>query len=93
MEHMQKQFTLDFTNCSTLAEIYAIIKKELKLPEWFGENLSAFWDALTGMVQTPAVLTVHKKVANELLLPDVDKLIAIARRAEKEGYLTVAVIE
>ena len=93
MEHKQKQFILDFTNCSTLEEIYAVVKNRLDLPDWFGENLSAFWDALTGMVQTPAVLTIHKKVANKQLLPDVDKLITVARRAEKEGYLTVVVIE
>lgn len=88
-----KQFELDFSNCSTLGEIYAVIKKELELPEWFGGNMSAFWDALTGIIEIPAVIIFHKEVRNKDLSPFIEKLIEIAHRAEGEEYLELAVIE
>ena len=88
-----KQFELDFSNCSTMGEIYAVIRKELELPEWFGENISAFWDALTGIIEVPAVITFHKQVRNADLIPYIDELITIARRAEREEYLDLVIIE
>ena len=66
---------------------------ELDLPEWFGGNMSAFWDALTGIIEVPAVIIFHKQVRNKDLSPFVEKLIEIAHRAEREEYLELAVIE
>ena len=88
-----KQFELDFSKCSTLGEVYDVIKYELDLPEWFGGNMSAFWDALTGIIEVPAVIIFHKQVRNKDLSPFVEKLIEIAHRAEREEYLELAVIE
>ena len=87
-----KHFELDFANCSTLGEIYDVIKNELELPEWFGGNMSAFWDALTGIIEVPAVITFRKQVQNKNLSPFVEKLIEIAHRAEREAYLELTVI-
>ena len=88
-----KQFELNFSNCSTLGEVYDVIKNELDLPEWFGGNMSAFWDALTGIIEVPAVIVFYKQVRNKDLSPYIEKLIEIAHRAESEGYLELAVIE
>lgn len=94
MEERQiAQFVLDFSNCTTLGEIYAVIQQELELPEWFGNNLSAFWDALTGMISVPAVLVFYKRTPNAELQSYLDKIIAVARRAEQEEYLGITVIE
>ena len=57
-----KKFQLDFSKCTTWGEIYAVIKRELELPEWCGENVNALWDALTGIMHVPAEITVSKKV-------------------------------
>ena len=57
-----KQFVLDFSKCSSVGEVYAVIKKEMELPAWFGNNLSAFWDGLTGLIEVPA----EKKITWEL---------------------------
>lgn len=88
-----KQFTLDFSECRSIGEIYAVIKKEMKLPEWFGSNLSAFWDGLTGMIEVPAVIVFYKHAKNKELLSYIDKLISIAHRAEGEDYLEITVVE
>ena len=91
--NQQKRFVLDFASCSTVGELYLVIKKEMDLPEWFGNNLSAFWDGLTGMIEVPAVIVFYKRTKNRELLGYVEKLIAVARRAEKENYLGITVIE
>lgn len=92
-ENKVKRFVLDFSKCSSIGEIYAIIKKEMELPAWFGNNLSAFWDGLTGMIEVPAVIVFYKRARNTELLDYVEKLITIARRAEKEEHLGITVIE
>lgn len=88
-----KQFTLDFSECRSIGEIYSVIKKEMELPEWFGSNLSAFWDGLTGMIEVPAVIVFYKRAKNKELLSYIDKLISIAHRAEGEDYLEITVVE
>jgi RNAse (barnase) inhibitor barstar len=50
---------------ATEAEIYAAYARSLTLPEWFGANLDALWDALSGLVETPVEIVHHG-------LPDAD---------------------
>lgn len=73
---------LDFSGCNYLGEIYEVIKKELELPEWFGANLDALWDAVTGMMYTPAEIRIYRSVSNSKLLPEVDKIITLFHEAE-----------
>ena len=87
-----RKYQLDFSNCTTWGEIYAVIKNELELPQWCGENINAFWDALTGIMYVPAEITVGRTVANKSLIPIVEQLIAVMREAEAE-YGEITVIE
>lgn len=38
---------LDFSKCEYLGEIHQVIQEKLELPQWYGGNLDALWDALT----------------------------------------------
>ncbi len=87
-----KKFQLDFSRCTTLGEIYGAIKEELELPQWCGENLDALWDAVTGMMYTPAQIAVSKKVKNHELASDVQQIISVLYEAE-EKYGQITVIE
>ena len=87
-----KECVLDFSECSYIGEVYAIIKKELELPEWCGSNINAFWDALTGIMYVPAEITVSKKVANKELDSVVAQIIAVMYEAE-QTYHEIKVIE
>ena len=87
-----KKFQLDFSKCTTWGELYAVIKKELELPEWCGENINALWDALTGIMYIPAEISVSKKVANKGLGPIVEQIIAVMHKAEN-AYHEIVVIE
>ena len=45
-----KDRVLDFSKCKYLGEVHELIKKELELPEFYGCNLDALWDAITGLM-------------------------------------------
>ena len=87
-----KKFQLDFSKCTTWGEVYAVIKRELELPEWCGENVNALWDALTGIMYVPAEITVSKKVANKGLVSVVEQIVAVMYEAENT-YHEITVIE
>ena len=82
---------LDFSECRYLGEIYEVIKNELELPAWFGANLDALWDAITGIMYTPAEIRISRTVGRSELLLDVDEIIAVFREAE-EKYHEISVI-
>lgn len=92
MKREIRKFGLDFSECSTWGEVYREIKKKLELPDWCGENLDALWDAVTGMMYTPAQITVNKKVKNNRLAADVQQIISVLYEAE-EKYGQITVIE
>lgn len=41
--------TLDFTICRNEPELYAVMRREMEWEDWYGENLDALWDILTGL--------------------------------------------
>lgn len=82
---------LDFTDCTTLGEVHLLIKEVLELPDFYGENLSALWDSLTGIMYVPANITI-KKSSTKSLNSEMDEIIGIFNRAKKlygEIILTV----
>ena len=87
-----KECVLDFSECSYIGEVYAIIKKELELPEWCGENLDALWDAVTGIMYTPANITIRSTIRREELQQSVDDIITVFREAEEEYHEITVVI-
>lgn len=46
-----KLIEIDFSNCKYIGSVHKEIKEKLELPEWYGENLDALWDALIGIAQ------------------------------------------
>jgi len=85
-------FTLDFSECKSVMEVYAVIRSGLDLPDWVGNNRSAFWDSLTGIMYTPAVITVKQNFSDPQLHDYIEKLIEIMyEAAEKYGEITVKI--
>ena len=50
-----KKVILDFTCAETREEIHEILKRELDLPEYYGNNLDALYDCLTDIREDTAV--------------------------------------
>ena len=90
-ERELRRFSLDFSECRYLGEIYAHIKSVLELPKWCGENLDALWDALTGMMYTPAEVTIIPEVRRKELQEDVKEIISVFQEAQQE-YNEISVI-
>ena len=89
-----RRFNLDFSECRYLGEIYAHIKNVLELPQWCGENLDALWDAVTGMMYTPAEIIICPKVKRKELQDDVKEIIAVFQEAQQEyNEISISVIE
>ena len=93
-ERELRRFSLDFSECRYLGEIYAQIKRVLELPHWCGENLDALWDAVTGMMYTPAEVTIIPQTRRKELQEDVKEIITVFQEAQDEyNEISVIVLE
>lgn len=48
-----KTVYIDFTDIGDDEDFYAQLKEKLILPEYFGDNLDALYDSITGAVELP----------------------------------------
>lgn len=44
---------IDFSEIGDYEDFYEILKQKIKLPEYFGDNLDALYDSITGFVELP----------------------------------------
>jgi len=89
-----KERILNFSQCKYLSEVHHIIQQELELPDWYGRNLGALWDSLTGIMYTPAEVTIiyNPNCKDEALAAEIDKMIEIFKSAAEEyGEIVVHV--
>ena len=92
-EKPAKDRYIDFTGCKTLGEIHLVIKEILELPDFYGENLDALWDSVTGLMYWPANIKIKKGGASELS-QEIEKIIEVFKEAKEEyGDITVTVLE
>ena len=56
-----KSITINFSKCKYPMDLHSEIKEKLELPEWYGNNLDALSDMLTGFIETPINITVTFK--------------------------------
>ncbi len=92
-EYTIKHFDIDFTDCRYIGELYRELKKKLELPEWCGENLDALWDALTGIMYTPADISVIKTTAWQDIQEHADSIVEVMQEAEaKYREISVSIL-
>ena len=87
-----KSITVDFSGCKYPLDLHNKVREALELPEWYGNNLDALWDMLTGFIETPINITaVYKPETKyaEGLRESVIKIIEVFREAadEDEGIV------
>ena len=73
-------------------DLHKEIREKLDLPEWYGNNLSALWDMLTGFMETPVSITVIFKPetnAAENLNENVLKIIETFKEAAEEEEIEI----
>ena len=82
-----KKIIINFSLCKSPMDLHNEIKEKLELPEWYGNNLSALLDMLTGFIETPVSITVIFKPetkAAENLRENVLKIIETFKEAAEE---------
>ncbi|MDD6479337.1 MAG: barstar family protein [Oscillospiraceae bacterium] len=82
-----KKINIDFSECKYPLDLHREIKERLELPEWYGNNLDALWDMLTGFIETPISITMIFKPeikTAENLKENVLKIIETFEEASKE---------
>jgi len=67
-------------------DFHVAIAKLLEFPEWYGKNLDALWDLLTGHVETDVQLTwSNHQISKENLGEDFKAIISVFEDL-KESY-------
>ena len=49
---------IDFAGCESREELYAVLRREMAWEDWYGGNLDALWDVLTGLPHEGGRFTV-----------------------------------
>lgn len=84
---MKKKIMIDFSECSYISSLHKEIKEKLDLPYWYGENLDALWDSLTGIIETPVEISIvykpKTKAQSEMRLY-VNQIVNVFEDAERE---------
>lgn len=89
-----KHFDLNFAECRYIGELYRELKEKLELPDWCGENLDALWDALTGIMYTPADISITKTTARQDIQEHANSIVAVMQEAEaKYSEITVRILD
>lgn len=64
--------------------LHKILKKELRFPEYYGENLDALWDCLTTDIEMPVVIEwIDFQISKKLLGDYAESTLKIFQTAEK----------
>lgn len=92
-DRIVKERNVDFSDCKYWSEIYGVLKTELELPEWFGNNLDALWDAATGIMYLPAEIRISRKVGNADLQDEVDAIISVLQEAEQKYHQITVIVK
>lgn len=76
------QINIDFSDLENMSDFYEILKQELSLPNYFGENLDALFDVISGDVELP--LHIHFINMNLEQLENFSSLIDTMKDLERE---------
>ena len=92
-----KKYILDFSECNYLGEIHQKIQTVLGLPDWYGQNMDALWDAITGIMYLPAEITIifqPQTIQALQLSEEVDKIITVFKEAANEfGEIVLNIVK
>ncbi|CUP87177.1 barnase inhibitor [Clostridium baratii] len=79
----------DFT---TKEELHSILKSKLELPDYYGNNLDALRDCLTGWIEVPMTLEwINFEKSKNNLGDYVQKLLEVFKEAQEEinGFILI----
>jgi len=76
---------LEGSRIKTIEDFHREIKNVLELPDYYGNNLDALWDCLTGWIETPLTLIWKDFGISKTNLGSLsEKVVSVLIKAEKE---------
>ena len=79
------RYEIDFSGVETSREMHAAIQEGLKLPEYYGKNLDALWDCLTGDLETPCEIYIKGMGRkNEMMNALLEAVLEMMERAAEQ---------
>ena len=79
-----KNIVLDLDCLETREEIHSLLKKELDLPEYYGNNLDALYDCLTEL-QEDTVISICRTVDGSPVSAYLERMQRVFKDAEEEN--------
>lgn len=64
-------------------DLHDLFVKELNLPGWYGRNLDALWDVLTGMISRPLKITWMNSDESRRKLARYENIVGVLREVEE----------
>lgn len=81
-----KMVTINGEDFHTIAELHDTLQQKLELPDFYGKNLDALWDCLTGMIELPLQMEwLNYDVSRERLGDKADQVLSVLEEAQAEG--------
>lgn len=77
-------FLLDGKDMTSRDEAYAVIAKEVLLPDYFGKNLDALYDCLTDLAADTQIVFVNTAILEENLGEYGEKILSCFRDAASD---------
>ncbi|WP_458464258.1 barstar family protein [Paenibacillus sp.] len=80
---------LDGEEFASVAELHQQLKDKLDLPDFYGGNLDALWDCLTGMIELPLELNwTNYRISEERLGNEADRVrdLMLEVQAQQSGF-------
>ena len=76
---------IDGLGIRTVGDFYEAFAQIEGVPQWFGRNLDALWDTVTGLLDGPVTLNWFNADASaEAMGDDFETLVSLLRNAERE---------
>ncbi|OAZ60528.1 putative ribonuclease inhibitor YrdF [Bacillus siamensis] len=76
---------IDGKDITSTEALHRILKDKLDFPDYYGENLNALWDCLTGWIEYPLTLVWKNfDVSQKALGSDADDVLELFQEAQEE---------
>lgn len=78
-----KKAVVDLTGCEYLAEIHQRFKDALEFPEYYGNNLDAFWDSLNMECKYEFITIIGSESVKDDLKPTLKKMLEMLEKNKR----------
>lgn len=80
-----KEVMIDGKDFKKIEALHQVLKDKLDFPDYYGENLNALWDCLTGWIELPLTLIWRNFEFSKLYIGlDADDVLEVFQEAQEE---------